>query len=474
MPVDEAEALVRELVVQRYELQADYAALLQLAEMCDHFSPCVALEEGDEPESLLMDISNLTHLLGSDATLAARVEKFFTRRRYHAQIAVADTIGLAWAVAHYLPAFDPPLKSPAIVPGGFASANGLSTLTQLPIESLRIHADTADLLRQLGIQTVTQLLALPRESLAPRFGEQLLLRLDQLLGAAPEVLVPHHGLSTLEVGCNLDHPAADRATLLAVLSQLAEQLAAHLAARDQGAVLLVCQLRGSQGPRTHLRIGLVEPSASAQQLIELIGLHLESVRLADEVTHVEIQAAVVGRLGSRQRELFADRWPSDPHQLAVLINRLSSRLGSAQVVRPQQCASPLPERAFRYRPAAKRPRQEKSPRWNKPRQRGKKPAALPGEQDAGCSAPCPLLLYPQPHETQVICVAPDGLPQVITLEHRRERIVEYWGPERIETLWWRGTSARRDYYRIATESGGHWWIFRQLADGRWFLHGIFA
>ena len=43
--------------------------------------------------------------------------------------------------------------------------------------------------------------------------------------------------------------------------------------------------------------------------------------------------AVVGRLGERQGELFADRWPTDPHQLAVLVNRLSSRLGSERVLR---------------------------------------------------------------------------------------------------------------------------------------------
>ena len=36
------------------------------------------------------------------------------------------------------------------------------------------------------------------------------------------------------------------------------------------------------------------------------------------------------------------------------------------------------------------------------------------------------------------------------------------GPERIETLWWRGPSVRRDYYRVATESGRHLWMFRRL------------
>jgi hypothetical protein len=85
----------------------------------------------------------------------------------------------------------------------------------------------------------------------------------------------------------------------------------------------------------------------------------------------------------------------------------------------------------------------------------------------------PLLLHPQPHPIKVLSVAPDGPPQCIWLENRREQIVHHIGPERIETLWWRGSTIRRDYYRIATEEGRQLWIFRELTSTRWFLHGEF-
>jgi protein ImuB len=73
----------------------------------------------------------------------------------------------------------------------------------------------------------------------------------------------------------------------------------------------------------------------------------------------------------------------------------------------------------------------------------------------------------------VISVSPDGPPRGIWLGGRRKQIIWYAGPERIETLWWRGRSIRRDYYRIATEEGDHLWIFRRLNDGKWFWHGVF-
>jgi protein ImuB len=90
------------------------------------------------------------------------------------------------------------------------------------------------------------------------------------------------------------------------------------------------------------------------------------------------------------------------------------------------------------------------------------------------SSPRPLLLYPKPQAVEVVCVAPDGPPQFLWLGQRRESVLACAGPERIETLWWRGPSVRRDYYRIAIESGSHLWIFRRLKDGRWFVHGVFA
>jgi protein ImuB len=48
------------------------------------------------------------------------------------------------------------------------------------------------------------------------------------------------------------------------------------------------------------------------------------------------------------------------------------------------------------------------------------------------------------------------------------------GPERIESGWWDGADAVRDYY-VAEDAGGSClWVFRELREGRWFVHGIFG
>src|SRR3954453_15136384 len=101
MPLAEAQTLARDLAVATYDTAADRRALRKLAEACERFSPRVAVEESDEPESLLLDISNLEHLYGSESKLAERVKTFFTRRGYQVRLAIGETVGAAWAAAHF-------------------------------------------------------------------------------------------------------------------------------------------------------------------------------------------------------------------------------------------------------------------------------------------------------------------------------------------------------------------------------------
>ncbi len=101
MPVVEAQSLVRGLAIAAYDAAAERRALVKCAEACERFSPRVAIEEETEPESLLLDISNLEHLWGTEARLVETVRKFFTRRGYEVRVGVAETVGAAWAAAHF-------------------------------------------------------------------------------------------------------------------------------------------------------------------------------------------------------------------------------------------------------------------------------------------------------------------------------------------------------------------------------------
>jgi protein ImuB len=138
-----------------------------------------------------------------------------------------------------------------------------------------------------------------------------------------------------------------------------------------------------------------------------------------------------------------------------LIDRLSSRLGHTRVVGVRLQPGALPERAYREisLTAPDTDRATKR-RLFQPHQR-------------------PLWLYNPPLLLQVVAVTADGPPIFFHYQSQKHDVAHYWGPERIETAWWRGACGRRDYYRVETNAGSRFWIFRRLTDGKWFLHGCF-
>ena len=46
------------------------------------------------------------------------------------------------------------------------------------------------------------------------------------------------------------------------------------------------------------------------------------------------------------------------------------------------------------------------------------------------------------------------------------------GPERIESGWWDGDEAKRDYFVARLPNASLAWVYREA--GEWYLHGLFA
>ena len=83
-------------------------------------------------------------------------------------------------------------------------------------------------------------------------------------------------------------------------------------------------------------VELLRPTASRKDLLDLIRLQLERVKLPGEVTDVTVRATVVAPLVYRQADLFGGRVGAQrPPDVSGLIERLSSRLGNAAVLRPR-------------------------------------------------------------------------------------------------------------------------------------------
>ena len=71
------------------------------------------------------------------------------------------------------------------------------------------------------------------------------------------------------------------------------------------------------------------------------------------------------------------------------------------------------------------------------------------------------------------CCHVQGRPRVLDRGPWRGPVRCASGPELVEGGWWEGRPARRRYFEIETGNGAHLWVFQDLVEDRWFLHGRF-
>ena len=446
--------------VAAHDPWADLLALKNLASWCEKFSSLVGLDDADTPSGLLLDVGGSAARLGGEVKLAADVVRKFQDRGYVIRVAIADTVGTAWAWAHYGAADQPATEPAPIIVGPKQS---LAALQVLPIEALRVAPETCELLHQLGVREIGQLLQLPRHSLLARFGDQLLRRLDQATGNLAEAIQADHAPPTWELSQPLEYPTARRATVELLLSQLIDELCRGLQLQDTGVIQLECRFALTSGSHFAMHLGLFRPTVTAAHLRELIRTQLEHRVLPSPVQNVTVRAALTAPLDHQQQRLLDDGPVGPPQQaLTRLIDRLSSRLGPPAVVAPRLLSEPQIENSFHYVPlTGQRPAAVRS-----------SPAAVARHQAA--SGQRPLQWEPAGVPLRVMALAPDGPPLSFCYRNRRHRILCHWGPERIETGWWRGPLIRRDYYRVEDQHGSRFWLFRDLETRKWFLQGSFV
>src|SRR5688572_593443 len=109
--------------------------LKRIAEWCIRFSPYVAI---DPPDGLILDVTGCSHLWGGDQLYLEEIIKRFKVHGYHTRVAIADTAGLAWAVARFG-------KKAFVIETG----RNEEALVSLPPEALRLDADTVQQLHKL-------------------------------------------------------------------------------------------------------------------------------------------------------------------------------------------------------------------------------------------------------------------------------------------------------------------------------------
>ena len=177
-PLAEAKALLPKAVYLPADVVADRSALCQLALDCQRFSPLVGLEEGAHPESLLCDVTGCTHLWDGEKPISRGRSQLLARARLSHP---ARTGRHRWG---------PPGRSLTPRPSRSCPPGMRRRLYRaFPWRRCGCRLSALERLEALGLWTIGDVLRLPRETLASRFGVILPQRLDQALGLLPETFV---------------------------------------------------------------------------------------------------------------------------------------------------------------------------------------------------------------------------------------------------------------------------------------------
>jgi protein ImuB len=373
--------------------------LARIAAWACQFTPKVSLEP---PRELLLEVEGSLRRFGGIEALLDKLCSGLAATGFQASHAVAPTPRAALWLAR----------------------SGCPVIAEVPVEAA-CSSEIAEFLRNVGVRTLGELLALPRAELARRCGPDLIDEMDRATGGLPEGRLffapPARFAATLELPAPVNHAEG----LLFAAHRLLVQLEGLLAARQAG-------VRGFKiflGTQC-VEIGLASPARDAERLSRLLRERLATIALMRPVETIGLEAGDFVPLAERTAGMFGDEL-GEAEDWAQLLERLEMRLGRGAVHGLAVYPDHRPELAWRrVEPGEWEPREFRQP------------------------GPRPLWLLETPRR----------------LAEEDFRLLA--GPERIEAGWWDGDEAKRDYFIAECQGCSMAWVYRE--SGEWFLHGLFA
>ena len=367
----------------RESCEPEREALAAVAAWACQFTPRVSLEP---PQALLLEVAGSLRYFGGRWKFLARLRAGLSHLGFEARIGEAPAPRAAlW----------------------LARGNG-ARLEAQAVAVLGLAPAARALLADLGIKTLGGLLRLPRDGIERRFGQDLLNQLDQACGRMPEAreffVPPARFTARLE----LPAPVLQAENALFAARRLLVQMEGFLAARHAAVRAFSLVLVHEQAPATEVKVGLATPGRAAEHFARLLRERLGALALRSPVEAIGIEAGELEPLPGSSGSLFDDPCdgPYGGEPWLRLVERLQARLGSGAVHGLDTHEDHRPERAWvAVFPGKEIPAKEKIQHQTRP-----------------------LWLLDPPRRIA------EGEFALLA------------GPERIESGWWDGADARRDYF----------------------------
>jgi len=417
-------ALDAQVLIHLRDERAESHVLESIALWAVQWTPTICIES---PACVLLEVSGGLNYFGGFDKMLERIDSGLAAMGFTATIASAPTPGAANLFAR---------AGEAIVVERNSDCD--RRLATLPVVLLASAQGVLDTLSGVGVRTIGDVLALPRDGVARRFGQSLLDEIDRARGGLPDArplfTVPERYHGQIELPSPVDQAEA----LLFAVRRLVVELAGFLRGRGAGVSRLRCDLVHEDAQPTSIVLGL-SCTRQVEHIMNVLRERLGRERLPDRVEAIRLISEEIAPLAAKEGDFFPAA-SKDREAGAQLIERLRARLGEDAVHALALRADHRPERAWEATPTI--PDATSSPK-----------------HDDGLPPSRPLWLLPAPRPLG----ADPAAAQLKLLS----------GPERIETGWWDGGDVGRDYFVGCNASGEELWLYRDRG-GEWFVHGVFA
>jgi protein ImuB len=432
-PVAAAKALASELRVLPRDAAGEREALERLAAWARQFTPMSCVEG----QGIVVEVESCLRLFSGHAKLTSAIRHGVRDLGFHASLGIAPTPLAARLFA----------KADA---RGIAvrSCTDLAALRErladLPLFLLDWPAETLAHLTDLGVLRLRDMLDLPVEGVARRFGPETAICLGRLLGNIADPREPYSPPPRFRARLELPAEADGVDALLFPLRRMLAEMEGTLRGRGAGVQQLTLWLEHGRKARTRLDLEFASPERESDFILSIAREKLGRLTLRAPTIALDLRADALLAYAPRE-----STWLPGAKENAIgrerLIERLAARLGRDRVFGIAIADDHRPDRDWKTVPGSIFS-EEKN---------------VPGT----VSGLRPVWLLNRPNRL----IASDGRPSY------QGDLTFIAGPERIESGWWDGLEVRRDYYVAANARGETFWIFREhRGDQGWYLHGVFA
>jgi len=325
----------REVKIRHRSKTQEEAAHLALLDAAWSISSRV---EDAAPDTLLLDLSGLTGLFGTQEEIAHRIISRISELGIDVHTAISENLETARIVARALP-------GPTVVPAG----QERRFLETLPVGMLSPSQQLAEMFERWGVTTCKSLASLPVLSLSECVGQEGVHLHALASGKGSRPLLVTEAVHCFEEWFELDDAVDNLEPLSFLLGRLLQQLCVRVSARALaiGVIHVNFELQpafegtslGQFSCQKQLRntlscsLKLPLPSLDSKLLLKLLRLRLQSKPPSAPVQKIHM-IAEPARARATQSGLFVPTSP-DPQKLELTTARLVAIVGESNVGSPQ-------------------------------------------------------------------------------------------------------------------------------------------